>query len=101
MAACAAAGAAAGPLGPRILNVGSGRATLARDLVTQLAAVAGFDGEIAEDRPVSERPGAVPWQQADIATIAHVLDWRPQRELAESIEAVWAAANQDRGDQLA
>jgi nucleoside-diphosphate-sugar epimerase len=100
-AICAAASAAAAPLGPRVLNVGSGRATLARDLVTQLAAVAGFDGEIAEDRRSSARPGAVPWQQADIAAIAEVLNWRPRRELAESIEAVWAAANHDGGSRPA
>jgi NDP-hexose 4-ketoreductase len=98
-AICAAASAADAPLGPRLLNVGSGRATLARDLVMKLAAEAGFDGEIAEDQPVSARPGTVPWQQADIAAIAEVLDWRPRRELAESIEAVWAAAEPGRRDQ--
>jgi nucleoside-diphosphate-sugar epimerase len=97
-AICAAA-TAAGPLGPRILNVGSGQATQARDVVIRLTAVAGFDGEVAEERSTSMRSGAVPWQQADIGAIAAVLDWRPRRELGESITALWAAANGVGRDQ--
>lgn len=90
--AVVAAVAAPGPLGPRILNVGSGRATRARDLVTELAAVAGFDGDIAEDQASSPRSSAVPWQQADISSIGSILGWRPRRTLAQSIEDVWRDA---------
>ena len=102
-AICAAATAAtaAGPLGPRVLNVGSGRATRARDLVTALAGVAGFEGEIAEDRPASTRSTSVPWQQADIAAIAELLDWRPRRELAQSVDALWRGAKGVGADQSA
>jgi len=99
-AICAAA-MAAGRLGPRVLNVGSGRATRARDLVTALAGVAGFDGEIAEDRPTSTRSTAVPWQQADIAAIAGLLNWRPRRKLAHSIDALWQGAKAEGADQSA
>lgn len=99
--AIVAAATAAGPLGPRVLNVGSGRATRARDLVTALADVAGFDGEIAEDRLTSTRSTAVPWQQADIAAIAGLLNWRPRRELAQSIDALWQGARSDGPDQSA
>jgi nucleoside-diphosphate-sugar epimerase len=93
------AATAGGPLGPRILNVGSGRATRARDLVTGLAAVARFDGEIAEDQSTSARSAAVPWQQADIAAIGSLLDWRPRRALAESLEAAWRGAENVAGDR--
>jgi nucleoside-diphosphate-sugar epimerase len=101
-AICAAA-TAAGRLGPRVLNVGSGRATRARDLVTAIAGAAGFDGEIAENRPSSPRSTSVPWQQADIAAIAALLDWRPRRELSESIDALWQASKSegDGADQPA
>jgi nucleoside-diphosphate-sugar epimerase len=99
-AICAAA-TAAGRLGPRVLNVGSGRATQARDLVTALAGVAGFEGEIAEDRATSTRSTAVPWQQADITAIAEFLDWRPRRELAQSIDALWRGAEGNGADQSA
>lgn len=95
------AATAGGPLGPRILNVGSGRATRARDLVTGLAAVAGFDGEIAEDQSTSTRLAAVPWQQADIAAIGTLLDWRPRRALTDSLEAVWRSAEEAAGGQAA
>lgn len=87
--AVVSAATAPGRLGPRILNVGSGRATRARDLVAELAAVAGFEGEITEDDASSPRSSAVPWQQADISAIASVLAWRPRRRLTESIAAVW------------
>jgi nucleoside-diphosphate-sugar epimerase len=97
--AIVAAATAAGPLGPRVLNVGSGQATRARDLVTALAGVAGFDGEIAEDRLTSTRSTAVPWQQADIGAIAGLLNWRPRRELAQSIDALWHGAKSDGPDQ--
>ncbi|HET9456247.1 MAG TPA: NAD(P)-dependent oxidoreductase [Candidatus Limnocylindrales bacterium] len=90
--AVVAAAAAPERLGPRILNVGSGRATRARELVAQLAAVAGFDGEIAEDQASSPRSSAVPWQQADISSIASTLGWRPRRTLAQAVEAVWRDA---------
>ena len=90
--AVVAAAAAPGPIGPRILNVGSGHATRARDLVAQLAAVARFDGEIAEDQTSSPRSSAVPWQQADISLIASTLGWLPRRTLAQSIEDVWRDA---------
>ena len=75
-------------VGP-ILNVGSGRATLARDLVATLADVAGYDGPIEEAAVGSERSSGVPWQQADITAIGAAVGWRPQRDLRASAEALW------------
>jgi NDP-hexose 4-ketoreductase len=86
-----AAALAPGPLGPLVLNVGSGRATRARDLVMLLARVAGFDGEIAEDARASPRSAEVPWQCAEVASIAEHLGWRAQRSLETSVRAVWGA----------
>jgi nucleoside-diphosphate-sugar epimerase len=92
--AVTAAAGAPGPLGARIVNIGSGRATLVRDAVARLARVASFSGEIVEDGPIGAG-SRVPWQQADVSAAAEILDWRPRRGLDDSIEAVWAGA----GDQ--
>jgi nucleoside-diphosphate-sugar epimerase len=89
--AAVAAAFAAGLIGPRIVNIGSGRATRVRDAVTRLGAVAGFDGTIAEDQPV-QGAARVRWQQADISAAATTLGWRPRRSLDETIEAVWAGS---------
>ncbi len=89
--AVTAAAGLAGPIGARIVNIGSGRATLVRDAVARLARIAGFDGELIEDVPVGAGP-RVPWQQADIGAAAEVLGWRPKRSLDESLEAVWAGS---------
>jgi NDP-hexose 4-ketoreductase len=73
-----------------ILNVGSGRATLARDLVATLADVAGYRGRIEEAAIDSERSSGVPWQQADIGAIEAAAGWRPRRDLRASAEALWS-----------
>jgi NDP-hexose 4-ketoreductase len=72
-----------------ILNVGSGRATVARDLVATLAGVAGYHGPIDEAAAGSERSSGVPWQQADIGAIEAAVGWRPRRDLRASAEALW------------
>lgn len=81
-------------LGGRILNVGSGRATTARDLVGLLAAAAGYGGEIVEADGLggSSRSASVPWQQADVSAIRSMLGWVPGRTLDETAERVWREA---------
>ncbi|HEV8280591.1 MAG TPA: NAD-dependent epimerase/dehydratase [Candidatus Limnocylindrales bacterium] len=86
-----AAALAPGPIGPRVLNVGSGRATQARDLVMLLARVAGFTGEVMEDAGASSRSADVPWQCADVGSIAELLAWRAERSLEASVRATWDA----------
>lgn len=88
--AVAAAALHPGPLGPRVVNVGSGRATRARDLVTVLARVARFDGAVIEDEGGSPRSLDVPWQAADVTAAAALLGWRPRRDLEASVRATWA-----------
>ncbi len=89
--AVAAAALARADVGPSILNVASGRATLVRDAVARLAARAGFRGRVVEDQPVAAS-ARVPWQQADIGAARDRLGWAPRHSLDESIEAVWAGS---------
>ncbi|OGN82411.1 MAG: hypothetical protein A2X23_07900 [Chloroflexi bacterium GWC2_73_18] len=72
-----------------ILNVGSGRAIRVREVVELLAAIAGFDGVIAEGVDGSPRSGEVPWQAADLARIGRELGWVPRFDLRSSAEALW------------
>lgn len=83
------------PLRGRILNVGSGRGTTARELVGLLAAAAGYEGPIEEEDLVgaSTRSASVPWQQADVSAIRSTLGWSPGRELAETVERIWREAD--------
>jgi nucleoside-diphosphate-sugar epimerase len=74
---------------PPLLNVGSGHATQARDAVHQLAAIAGFGGEISEQAAPSGRSAGVDWQQADLSRTRSALGWGPRRTLADALEALW------------
>ena len=76
---------------PPILNLGSGAATLTRDLVGMLAEIAGFDGRILEDGVGSPRAGQIDWQSADISRTVSSLGWAPRYALRESLEWVWQA----------
>jgi Nucleoside-diphosphate-sugar epimerases len=86
-AACATPGIAGS-----IINVGSGRGTMARELVHLLAAAAGYVGEILEEAAGSPRSDEVPWQVADISRAAAVLGWAPARSLADAVGQLWSAA---------
>jgi nucleoside-diphosphate-sugar epimerase len=89
--AAVAAALAAGSL-PPVLNVGTGKAVLLRDLAKQLAALAGEGAEVAETGHGSERSADVPWQQADISAIASAIGWTPRRELSTSLRDLWQSA---------
>ncbi len=79
-------------LPPPILNLGSGAATLTRDLVRMLAEIAGFDGRILEDGAGSPRAGQIDWQAADVSLTVSSLGWAPRHALRESLEWIWRAA---------
>jgi len=85
------AGRTTGAGGP-LMNIGSGQARQARDLVHLLAEVAGFRGEIVEHSSGSSRSDEVAWQQADISVAAHELGWSPRRDLRSGLESAWQAA---------
>ena len=74
----------------RVINIGSGRGTTARELVALIASAAGYLGEIREEAPGSPRSEAVPWQVADIRAAAALLGWSPRRSLGEAVAALLA-----------
>lgn len=82
------AATAPGPL-PPVLNIGGGRAVPARDLVRNLAALAGFRGRIQETTAGSLRSAAVSWQCSDITAAEEALGWRPAHTLDDALAALW------------
>jgi nucleoside-diphosphate-sugar epimerase len=79
-------------VGGEVVNVGSGQATSAREVVRLLADRAGFRGRILEAAPLgSTRSGAVASQVADIRRAAAALGWQPTRTLVDAIDGAWVA----------
>jgi NDP-hexose 4-ketoreductase len=72
-----------------IINIAGGTGVPARELVARLLAVTGLDVTIHEDAPGSPRTAALAWQQADISRAATDLNWRPRRDLTESMHDLW------------
>jgi nucleoside-diphosphate-sugar epimerase len=72
-----------------VLNIGSGRATQARELVQLLADVVGFGGRIEEAPAGSPRSAEVRWQQADVKQASLRLGWSARRDLRSALEAAW------------
>jgi NDP-hexose 4-ketoreductase len=75
---------------PTILNLGSGAATTARELVRTLAQIAGFEGQVIEDDAGSPRAGEIAWQRADVSLTVSSLGWTPRYSLLESLEWMWS-----------
>jgi nucleoside-diphosphate-sugar epimerase len=95
-AAVLAAARARGPL-PPVVNVGSGTAVQARTMVHELAAIAGFSGEVIEAGQASPRSIDVPWQRASIDLARRALGWRPRHALHEALERLWSGATATDG----
>ena len=74
---------------PPVLNVGTGRATLARDLAGQLFELSGQPATIVDDTEQETALGA-PWQQADTTLIGNALGWSPKISLEQSLADSWA-----------
>jgi nucleoside-diphosphate-sugar epimerase len=83
--------AAAGAEARGVLNVGSGHATLTRDLVRELVGLVP-GAELLEEGGGSERSGGVPWQQADIRAIGAALGWRPAHRVSDTLTDLWMEA---------
>jgi NDP-hexose 4-ketoreductase len=86
IAAAVVAASLAPSLDAPIVNVGSGVAHTARDLVLALAERVGFGGEIGEAAAGSPRSSDVPWQVADVSLSARVLGWRARWDLRASVQ---------------
>jgi nucleoside-diphosphate-sugar epimerase len=80
---------------PPVLNVGSGKASLARDVVQRLIELSGTRAEVVEGTAHTGHAGSpadsVPWQQADTALIAKHLGWSATIGLDQSLADTWAA----------
>jgi NDP-hexose 4-ketoreductase len=88
-AAVLAAARATAPL-PPVVNVGSGSAVMARALVRELAAIAGYRGRVVEAGATSPRSTEVSWQAASIELAMRTLGWRPRHTLRDALERLWS-----------
>ncbi|TDO54906.1 nucleoside-diphosphate-sugar epimerase [Kribbella sp. VKM Ac-2527] len=80
---------------PPVLNVGSGRAALARDVVNRLIELSGTETKLVEGSVHAGHAGspadAVPWQQADTTLIEKHLGWSCRIPLDQSLQDTWTA----------
>jgi nucleoside-diphosphate-sugar epimerase len=88
-AACVGSAVAAAVTAPgaagRVVNIGSGRALVARDVVAELLRIAGHHGALVERGLGSRTSHGVDWQQADVALAATLLRWRPRGDLTPAL----------------
>jgi nucleoside-diphosphate-sugar epimerase len=80
---------------PPVLNVGSGRAVLARDVVNRLVTLSGTATKVIEGVAHAGHAGSaaedVPWQQADTTLIQKHLGWSAKVSHDQSLKDTWAA----------
>lgn len=95
--AAAVLAAATGPVpADGIVNVGSGMAVPARELVGTLITVSGVRVAVEEGDGGSARSADVPWQQADITAATTTWGWRPRTPLAASLAGLWESSREWR-----
>jgi len=101
IAAAAVAAALTDAKLPPVLNVGSGRAALARDVVHRLIELSGIPTKVVEGAVHAGHAGspadAAPWQQANTSLIEKHLGWTCQISLDQSLIDTWAAHDRARG----
>ena len=83
---------------PPVLNVGSGKATRARDLVDRLVELSGTKAKVVEGTEHPAQVGSavdeMSWQQADTGLIGKYLGWSSRISLDQSLADTWAARDQ-------
>jgi nucleoside-diphosphate-sugar epimerase len=85
------AAATARAIANAILNVGSGHAHQAREVVLAMAQAAGWEGDVLEESGLgSNRSSGVSWQQASIERIGSALGWHPRRTFEEAAASVFS-----------
>jgi nucleoside-diphosphate-sugar epimerase len=75
---------------PAVINIGSGRPVVLRELAAGLFEAARSAVPLIEDAAGSARSHAVPWQCADITVAREALGWSPRVPLRESLRRMWA-----------
>jgi nucleoside-diphosphate-sugar epimerase len=90
VAAATVAAVLAPAAGGAVLNVGTGEARPARELVARLVEVSGWRGRIEEADEGSSRSGAVAWMAADVERTAGVLGWRAAVPFDDAVRALWS-----------
>jgi nucleoside-diphosphate-sugar epimerase len=80
---------------PPVLNVGTGKATLAREVVHKLVELSGTSTKIVEGAVHADHAGSpansVAWQQADTTLIAERLGWSSKIPLDQSLADTWTS----------
>jgi nucleoside-diphosphate-sugar epimerase len=87
-AVCAAASAPESAVSGQVINIGSGRATAMRDLVTQMISLAGLPVSLEETPSSAPALTHVTWQRLDITRARQRLGWVPRHSLDDSLRSV-------------
>lgn len=96
IAAAVVAACVAPSLPGPIVNVGTGTAHTARDLVEALAERVSYRGRIVEGAAGSERSSDVPWMVADVAVARDALGWSAVHDLDSIADFVAGGAGRPR-----
>ncbi|HEX6501019.1 MAG TPA: NAD(P)-dependent oxidoreductase [Micromonosporaceae bacterium] len=78
--------AAVPELPARLFNIGTGRATAARDMVRMLIDVSGVDTELIEAESTTAEST---WQQMSVDRAGRLLGWSPVGDLSDGIKELW------------
>lgn len=73
--------------GQVVINVGSGSASTAREMVRLLIEVSGLPTELTEK--VADGPAETQWQQLQVDRAREVLRWSPSPDLRDEVKQLW------------
>lgn len=85
--------------GTTVINVGSGAASTARDMVRLLIEVSAVPAELNEAHPQADPEPT--WQQLGIDRAREVLGWSPEQGVRDDMRALWDAADRARSARSA
>jgi len=75
----------------RVVNIGSGSASSAREVVELLIKVSGVPTEIENTTGNNGETDDLEWQQLSVGLASDVLGWMPRRDLSDAVESLWTA----------
>ena len=97
-AADAVVAAVRGQASGRVVNIGSGSASSAREVVELLIKVSGVPAEIENTPGTDGGTDDLECQQLEVGLAFDLLGWAPKRSLGDAVESVWAACSAGRTD---